>query len=201
VRVDDGRSHQVSLAVDGVHCSVAVDGRDRQYVIPASTSPSSTESSAANRLDLVGSLYLGGLSTASNAIVSSSHHDRHYEATVTATDHGAFPVEMWTPVWRRGYVGCIRDLAINSERVDVMMLGRDQDVFGLVDHCRRSVPVGVGGVTMATSVSTCASSPCYHNGRCYDGWNRYVCDCSATGYRGHDCRQREFKTLHILTQT
>ncbi len=33
----------------------------------------------------------------------------------------------------------------------------------------------------------CDSSPCLNGGRCVDRINRYVCDCSETGYEGVNC--------------
>lgn len=35
--------------------------------------------------------------------------------------------------------------------------------------------------------SLCSSSPCKHGGRCQEGWNRFLCDCSATPFSGPTC--------------
>ncbi|GFO35586.1 neurexin [Plakobranchus ocellatus] len=34
----------------------------------------------------------------------------------------------------------------------------------------------------------CSSQPCIHQGKCVEGWNRFTCDCRATGYTGSVCQ-------------
>ena len=149
-RVDDGEPHQVSLRQDGVHGVVRVDDDERRYVVTGLTGPST--------LDLEDRLYVGGLSPQWLQHASS------------------LPVDLWTAVWRRGFVGCMSDVVVDSGRVDLIKVGRDQEVMGLKDSCR------------APSTSACTSHPCLHCGLCVDGWNRYICDCSVTGYYGSVCQ-------------
>ena len=149
-RVDDGQPHHVSLRQDGEHGVVRVDDDERQYVVAGLDGHST--------LDLEDRLYVGGLSPDWSRQASS------------------LPGDMWTAVWRRGFVGCMSDLVVDSSRVDLVKVGRDQEAIGLGDHCQ------------APSSSACASHPCLHNGRCIDGWNRYICDCTMTGYRGPVCQ-------------
>lgn len=146
-RVDDGQPHQISLSQDGVHGVVRVDDDERRYVVAGLAGPST--------LDLVDHLYVGGLSL------------RHASS---------LPVDMWTAVWARGFVGCLSDLVVDSGRVNLAKVGRDQEVMGLKDLCQAPVR------------SPCDSHPCLHNGQCVDGWNRYICDCTMTGYRGAVCQ-------------
>ena len=149
-RVDDGEPHQVSLSQNGVDGVVRVDDEERRYVVAGLAGPSS--------LNLEDRLYVGGL---------SREWSRHASS---------LPVDMWTAVWRRGFVGCMSDLVVDASRVNLVKVGRDQEVMGLTEHCQ------------APATSPCASRPCLHNGRCVDGWNRYVCDCTMTGYRGSVCQ-------------
>lgn len=39
-----------------------------------------------------------------------------------------FPVSIWTAVLRRGFVGCIRELILNDEPVDVVRFTEEQDI-------------------------------------------------------------------------
>jgi hypothetical protein len=39
----------------------------------------------------------------------------------------------------------------------------------------------------------CHDRPCMHGGNCTEGWNRYVCDCSQTGFSGPACGNGEFE--------
>ena len=36
-------------------------------------------------------------------------------------------------------------------------------------------------------INECGSGPCDNGGTCTDGINRYVCDCTNTGYEGTNC--------------
>ena len=109
-------------------------------------------------------LYLGGFNV-------DKHHRRGAGVGV-----GSLPQELWSAVRGVGYVGCVQDFSLNGERVNLVALARDQEVVGLAEFCRQP------------STSACLSYPCLHNGACRDGWNRFVCDCTATGYRGSVCR-------------
>ena len=33
----------------------------------------------------------------------------------------------------------------------------------------------------------CHDRPCMHGGKCTEGWNRYICDCSQTSFSGATC--------------
>ena len=41
----------------------------------------------------------------------------------------------------------------------------------------------------------CENHPCMNGGRCIDGWNRYICDCSDTGFTGPTCGKGKQNTL------
>ena len=35
----------------------------------------------------------------------------------------------------------------------------------------------------------CEESTCKNHGKCTEGWNRYICDCSATSFTGPTCEK------------
>ncbi|XP_070847061.1 neurexin 1a isoform X5 [Chaetodon trifascialis] len=88
-----------------------------------------------------------------------------------------FPTEVWTALLNYGYVGCIRDLFVDGQSKDIRRLAEAQRAVGVKPSCSRELP------------KQCLSNPCQHNGICREGWNRYVCDCSGTGYLGRSCER------------
>uniref|UniRef100_A0A7N6BCS0 Neurexin 1 n=1 Tax=Anabas testudineus TaxID=64144 RepID=A0A7N6BCS0_ANATE len=88
-----------------------------------------------------------------------------------------FPTEVWTALLNYGYVGCIRDLFIDGQSKDIRRLAEAQRAVGVKPSCSKEPP------------KQCLSNPCQHNGICREGWNRYVCDCSGTGYLGRSCER------------
>ncbi|XP_036812053.1 neurexin-1a isoform X5 [Oncorhynchus mykiss] len=88
-----------------------------------------------------------------------------------------FPTEVWTALLNYGYVGCIRDLFIDGQSKDVRRMAEVQKATGVKPSCSKEPP------------KQCLSNPCQNNGVCREGWNRYVCDCSGTGYLGRSCER------------
>ncbi|XP_077341707.1 neurexin-1 isoform X21 [Lithobates pipiens] len=88
-----------------------------------------------------------------------------------------FPTEVWTAPLNYGYVGCIRDLFIDGQSKDIRQMAELQGTAGVKPSCSRE------------TAKPCINNPCKNNGICRDGWNRYVCDCSATGYLGRSCER------------
>ncbi|XP_048126624.1 neurexin-1a-like isoform X7 [Alosa alosa] len=93
-----------------------------------------------------------------------------------------FPTEVWTALLNYGYVGCIRDLFVDGQSKDVRRIAETQKAAGVKPSCSKEAP------------KLCLSNPCQNNGVCREGWNRYVCDCSGTGYLGRSC-EREATVL------
>ncbi|XP_068420091.1 neurexin-1 isoform X12 [Eschrichtius robustus] len=93
-----------------------------------------------------------------------------------------FPTEVWTALLNYGYVGCIRDLFIDGQSKDIRQMAEVQSTAGVKPSCSRE------------TAKPCLSNPCKNSGMCRDGWNRYVCDCSGTGYLGRSC-EREATVL------
>ena len=85
--------------------------------------------------------------------------------------------QVWTALLNYGYVGCIRDLFVDGQSKDIRRLAEAQRAVGVKPSCSREPP------------KQCLSNPCQHNGICREGWNRYVCDCSGTGYLGRSCER------------
>ncbi|XP_066172460.1 neurexin-1 isoform X10 [Sylvia atricapilla] len=88
-----------------------------------------------------------------------------------------FPTEVWTALLNYGYVGCIRDLFIDGQSKDIRQMAEIQSTAGVKPSCSRE------------TAKPCLSNPCKNNGVCRDGWNRYVCDCSGTGFLGRSCER------------
>ncbi|XP_063235605.1 neurexin 1 isoform X2 [Bacillus rossius redtenbacheri] len=143
-RVDDGLWHEVTLRRGGKEGRVTVDGAAADFSTPGDS----------NQLDLEGPLHIGGLGPPTAAL--------------------SVPPVVWAGVLRYGYVGCMRDLVINENAVDIAGYARQQDYGAIRPACHEQGP-------------QCDSQPCMNGGLCSEGWNRFICDCSATGFTGPTC--------------
>ncbi|XP_076318595.1 neurexin 1-like [Tachypleus tridentatus] len=143
-RVDDGHWHRISLTRKSRSGRVIVD----EYSVEFFTQGNS------NQLDLEGPLYLGGVGTSPEGI--------------------AIPPELWSGKLQYGYVGCMRDLVVNDNAVDIALYAQKQDSGSIRPACHTSPP-------------QCDSQPCLNGGFCTEGWNRYICDCSRTNFTGPVC--------------
>ncbi|XP_072525904.1 neurexin-2-like isoform X14 [Salminus brasiliensis] len=85
------------------------------------------------------------------------------------------PPEVWTALLNYGYVGCVRDLFIDGKSRDVRRLAEIQSAPGVSSFCTRELQ------------KRCSSAPCGNGGICKEGWNRYICDCTGTGFLGSNC--------------
>ncbi|XP_076855784.1 neurexin 1a isoform X4 [Brachyhypopomus gauderio] len=88
-----------------------------------------------------------------------------------------FPTEVWTALLNYGYVGCVRDLFMDGQSKDIRRIAEAQRAMGVKPSCSKEQP------------KQCLSNPCLNTGLCREGWNRYVCDCSGTGYLGRSCER------------
>ncbi|XP_072523265.1 neurexin 1a isoform X7 [Salminus brasiliensis] len=88
-----------------------------------------------------------------------------------------FPTEVWTALLNYGYVGCVRDLFMDGQSKDIRRIAEAQRAVGVKPSCSKEQP------------KQCLSNPCLNSGSCREGWNRYVCDCSGTGYLGRSCER------------
>ncbi|XP_062973994.1 neurexin 3 isoform X3 [Elgaria multicarinata webbii] len=92
------------------------------------------------------------------------------------------PTELWTAMLNYGYVGCIRDLFIDGRSKNIRQLAEQQNAAGVKSSCIR------------VNSKQCDSYPCKNNAVCKDGWNRFICDCTGTGFWGRTC-EREASIL------
>ncbi|XP_057208247.1 neurexin 3b isoform X11 [Triplophysa rosa] len=92
------------------------------------------------------------------------------------------PTELWTAVLNYGYVGCIRDLFIDGRSKDIKQIAEFQNRAGIKSSCSK------------VTGKQCDSNPCKNNGICKEGWNRFICDCTGTGYWDQTC-EREASIL------
>ncbi|XP_028031309.1 neurexin-1-like isoform X2 [Bombyx mandarina] len=93
------------------------------------------------------------------------------------------PPVLWTAALRQGFVGCVRDLTLNGKSQDLTAFARQQDSASVRPACH-------------VLMKQCVSSPCQHGGICSEGWNRPLCNCSATNYGGPTCG-RESPTIFL----
>uniref|UniRef100_UPI003EB9F91E neurexin 3b isoform 34 precursor n=1 Tax=Danio rerio TaxID=7955 RepID=UPI003EB9F91E len=92
------------------------------------------------------------------------------------------PTELWTAMLNYGYVGCIRDLFIDGRSKDIRQIAEAQNVGGIKSSCSK------------VTAKQCDSNSCKNNGICKEGWNRFICDCTGTGYWDRTC-EREASIL------
>ncbi|XP_023315874.1 neurexin-1 isoform X2 [Trichogramma pretiosum] len=152
-RVDDGTWHEVALRRVEREGRVVVDDSTIEFRPPGD----------ATQLDLDGLLFIGGVGAPF--------------APLTV------PPVLWTGSLRQGYVGCMRDLVINGQPIDIAGYAQQQDSGAVRPACHVQGP-------------HCNSQPCMHSGKCIEGWNRFHCDCSATAYTGATCG-KDASTLYL----
>ena len=150
-RVDDGSPHIVFFQYNGRKGYITVDNDRTEYVTKGD----------GNKLDLEDKLYIGGLD-----------FERYNSYRL--------PKELWTGTLELGYVGCLQDVVINEQKIDL----RKQVQRDVLPECQ-------------VLESPCLSQPCMHQGTCRSGWNRFICDCSMTQYSGKICDESKFfNSLH-----
>ena len=87
------------------------------------------------------------------------------------------PTELWTAMLNYGYVGCIRDLFIDGRSKDIRQIAEAQNGAGIKPSCNKQPG------------KQCESYPCKNRGVCKEGWNRFICDCTGTGYWSRTCER------------
>uniref|UniRef100_A0A0P4XQR9 Neurexin-2-beta n=1 Tax=Daphnia magna TaxID=35525 RepID=A0A0P4XQR9_9CRUS len=143
-RIDDGTWHEITISRNGKSGRATVDGASTDFVTPGDS----------YQLELDGSLMVGGIGM--------------------VVDNAAIPSGLWSATLRHGYVGCMRDLVINGNAVDLAAFARQQDSGAIRPACHVLPP-------------QCESQPCMNGGTCTEGWNRFLCDCSSTSFNGPTC--------------
>ncbi|KAL1122948.1 hypothetical protein AAG570_003273 [Ranatra chinensis] len=143
-RLDDGSWHEITLKRAGKQGRLTVDGNAADFTTPGDS----------NQLDLEGGLYVGGVPRLAGA--------------------APLPPMLWSAQLGQGFVGCMRDLVLNGDAVDIAQYARHQDSGSIQPACHRLPP-------------QCDSQPCMSSGRCTEGWNRFICDCTGTIFTGPTC--------------
>lgn len=90
------------------------------------------------------------------------------------------PTELWTAMLNYGYVGCIRDLFIDGRSKDIRQIAEAQNGAGIKPSCNKQPG------------KQCESYPCKNRGVCKEGWNRFICDCTGTGYWSRTCERGKY---------
>ncbi|XP_064486129.1 neurexin 1-like [Ornithodoros turicata] len=147
-RLDDGHWHRVGLSRTGRSGRLTADDDVQEFSTPGNS----------NQLDLEGPLFVGGL--------GATGRETSWPAVL--------PSELWSAQLHRGFVGCLRDMVVNGNTVDIASYAQKQDSGAVRPSCHKGPP-------------QCPSQPCMHGGRCTEGWNRFLCDCSHTAYAGPVC--------------
>nr|XP_022912901.1 neurexin-1-like isoform X2 [Onthophagus taurus] len=143
-RVDDGLWHEATFKRNSREARITVDGYHTDFKCPEGS----------NSLELDGSMYVGGLGPPFSDI--------------------PIPPGLWTAVLQQGFVGCLMDLIINNEPIEVAAYAREQDSGAIKTLCH-------------VQPLQCPSQPCLNGGSCSEGWNRFVCDCTDTTFGGPTC--------------
>lgn len=159
-RIDDSHWHTIIVRRSGGSGQLILDDIVNDFVIPGVNDP---------HLDLSDSIYLGGL-------------PRHTGNRVTYT-----PPELWSASLGYGYIGCVRDLFLNDQIVDIAAYATKQDSGSVKPSCH-------------SLASQCTNSPCQNGGNCTDGWNRYSCTCTHTSFTGSVCSESKSICLFLNYQ-
>ncbi|KAL8601328.1 hypothetical protein ACOMHN_054622 [Nucella lapillus] len=143
--VSDGKPHNIYLEFRNNRGYVTVDGQKEVFA----------SLSRLDRFDLAGSLSIGGV-------------NKH-------VDEASLPRELWAAVLGKGYVGCLLDMVLDGNKIDLVTAAEIQGVSGVAEYCQAMQP-------------HCLSHPCMHEGQCVEGWNRFTCNCRATGFIDSVCQ-------------
>lgn len=78
-----------------------------------------------------------------------------------------------------GFVGCVQEVEVNGQLVNLTEFASLEGVSGLSAGMCAPMP------------DQCEIGHCMNDGVCVEGWNRFYCDCSSTGFGGPICNQRK----------
>ncbi|XP_071742719.1 neurexin 1 isoform X2 [Lepeophtheirus salmonis] len=143
-RLDDGTWHKIEIFLRSKSGTIKVNEDFQEFAIPGES----------NGLELLNSLYVGNID--------------HLDIKITP------PPSIWSASLNKGFVGCLRDLEMNGNHIDLHHFVKHQDSGSILTSCHITPP-------------KCTNRPCLNGGVCVDGWGRYICDCSLTGFNGPIC--------------
>lgn len=84
-------------------------------------------------------------------------------------------------ILKHGYVGCIHDVVVNGDTISLSNIAKIESVSGISTDMCSSMP------------NQCNIGHCMNGGVCSEGWNRFICDCSSTGFTGPVCSERTYR--------
>ncbi|CAG0922962.1 unnamed protein product [Notodromas monacha] len=93
------------------------------------------------------------------------------EAISQAQSNNNGPEECATVDWRDGFVGCMRSLMVNGRQLKMNEMLDKYEIYGVTSGC----------------IGKCDSNPCLNNGTCLEGYDKYICDCQWTAFKGPIC--------------
>ncbi|GFO35585.1 neurexin [Plakobranchus ocellatus] len=120
--ISDGNPHNVFFEFYDNKGSISVDDRKAQF----------STSRLSDRFDLHGELYVGGVAPSIN--VSS------------------LPRDLWTAMFELFYVGCLQDLVVNGNMVDLVAAAKLQSKSNVVGYCKQVRAIQCGLVRAASNV-------------------------------------------------
>jgi neurexin len=155
--VSSGRSHQLTVDFDEKYVTFKFDQQPETVL---------KIDSYDGRLDLVGPIVIGG--------VYPSHKTK-----TLGNPSISVPPYFYAGILNHGYVGCIQDIEINGQFINMTYFANLEMVSGISRDSCYPMP------------NQCEVDQCLNDGTCMDGWNRFICDCSSTGFNGPICNQRK----------
>lgn len=138
------------LAVDD--CDISVALKFSSEIANYTCAAEGIQSSSKKSLDLTGPLLLGGVPN--------------------------LPENF--PVTHREFIGCMKDLYIDSRKIDLASYIANN---GTSAGCNAKQPF-------------CDPNPCKNGGNCTSGWNTFTCDCPL-GFGGKDCKNTMHHPYHF----
>lgn len=163
--VSSGKSHQISIEINDKYAIFKFDQKPETSI--------RLDSAEGDVLDLEGPLIIGGLYPNHTTSPASNPSLR-------------IPPYFYSGMLGNGYVGCIQDVEINGQYVNLTHYATLEGVSGVNTEMCSPMP------------NQCDIGHCLNDGICMEGWNRFVCDCSATGFNGPICNQRKFDSRILI---
>jgi neurexin len=130
------------------------------------------DASPDDKLDLTSPLIIGGL------------YSKH-RSPLGSNPSQFIPPYFYSGMLEHGFVGCIQEVEVNGQFINLTHYAKQEGVSGLSTEMCTQMP------------NQCEIGNCMNDGVCLEGWNRFVCDCSSTGFNGPICNQRKLTNLYI----
>ncbi|CAF0848819.1 unnamed protein product [Brachionus calyciflorus] len=157
--VSNGKSHQITVELNDKYAIFKFDQKHETSI--------RIDLSESDRLELSGPLIIGGV------------HPNH-SSSPFSNPSLRIPPYFYSGMLGNGYVGCIQDVEINGQSVNLTYYAALEQVSGINTETCTSMP------------NQCEIGHCLNEGICIEGWNRFSCDCSSTGFNGPICNQRKY---------